>query len=166
MFPASQLNVLPYHRLVADLNNLPQAAFLDAVKNIFKTEEVADGVVLSRREARMYLAGRWYSLTWPEPTGNPVSKLDVSVLQDRLLAPILGIDDPRTNARISFVGGIRGAKELMRRVDSGEAAVAFAMFPVSVNEVMDIADANSIMPPKSTWFEPKLRSGVAIHTLD
>jgi len=166
MFPASQLNILAYHRCVADLNNLPQADFLAAVGKIFDTREVADGVVLGQREARMYLAGRWYSLTWPEPQGNPVSKLDVSVLQDRLLAPVLGIDDPRTNSRISFVGGIRGAKELMRRVDSGEAAVAFAMFPVSVGEVMDIADADSIMPPKSTWFEPKLRSGVAIHTLD
>jgi len=166
MFPASQLNILAYHRCVADLNGLTAAAFLAAVKKIFTVTEAPDGIVTAQREARMYIAGRWYSLTWPEPTGNPVSKLDVSVLQDRLLAPILGIDDPRTNSRISFVGGIRGAKELMRRVDSGETAVAFAMFPVSVGEVMDIADAGDIMPPKSTWFEPKLRSGVAIHTLD
>ena len=166
MFPASQLKILPYHRCVADLNGLPQAAFLDAVKKVFSVSDAPDGNPSGPRESRMYLAGKWRSLTWPEPAGDPVSKLDVSVLQDRLLAPILGIGDPRTNSRISFVGGIRGAGELMRRVDSGKAAVAFAMWPVGVGEVMDIADAGAIMPPKSTWFEPKLRSGVAIHTLD
>jgi len=166
MFPASQLKILPYHRCVADLNGLPQEKFLDAVSKIFTLRDAPDGNPSGPRESRMYLAGKWYSLTWPEPVADPVSKLDVSVLQDRLLAPILGIDDPRTNSRISFVGGIRGAGELMRRVDSGKAAVAFAMWPVGVGEVMDIADAGAIMPPKSTWFEPKLRSGVAIHTLD
>ncbi|MCL1910458.1 MAG: DUF1015 family protein, partial [Kiritimatiellaeota bacterium] len=164
MFPASQLNILAYHRCVADLNGLSEVGFLAAVANVFTLREAPDGIVASPREARMCLAGKWWSLTWPEPSGDPVSKLDVSVLQDRLLAPLLGIGDPRTNPRISFVGGIRGAGELARRVDAGEAAVAFAMWPVGVGEVMDIADAGAIMPPKSTWFEPKLRSGVAIHT--
>jgi uncharacterized protein (DUF1015 family) len=115
----------------------------------------------------MYLAGRWYALTWDEVVADdPVSRLDVSVLQDRLLAPVLGIDDPRTSMRISFVGGIRGAAELIRRVDGGRGAVAFSMYPVTVAQMMDVADAGKIMPPKSTWFEPKLRSGLLVHTLD
>ncbi len=166
MFPASQLNILAYHRCVADLNGMSETAFLKAAAGVFAMKEVADGEVSGRREVRMYVGGRWYALTWNDAEGDPVGRLDVSVLQNRLLGPVLGIGDPRTNPRISFVGGIRGAKELMRRVDAKEAAVAFAMCPVSVEEVMDIADAGAIMPPKSTWFEPKLRSGVAIHTLD
>jgi uncharacterized protein (DUF1015 family) len=106
-------------------------------------------------------------LSWDAPDGgDPVSALDVSYVQDNLLAPVLGIDDPRTSERISFVGGIRGTDELERLVDSGQGAVAFSMHPVSVDEVMNIADADRIMPPKSTWFEPKLRSGLLVHTLD
>jgi uncharacterized protein (DUF1015 family) len=113
----------------------------------------------------MFLEGRWIGLSWsPDPSADPVSRLDVSVLQDRLLAPLLGIDDPRTSKRIDFVGGIRGTSELEERVTSGRAAVAFSMFPVTVDQLMDIADAGQIMPPKSTWFEPKLRSGLFIHT--
>ncbi|MCL1887293.1 MAG: DUF1015 family protein, partial [Kiritimatiellaeota bacterium] len=165
MFPAGQLNILPYHRCVADLNGLSEIEFITAVSKIFTLRDAPDGRASGPREARMYVGKRWHALTWPEPSGDPVSKLDVSVLQDRLLAPLLGIADPRTNTRIGFVGGIHGPEELQRRVDSGEAAAAFAMWPVGVNEVMDIADAGAIMPPKSTWFEPKLRSGVAIHTL-
>ena len=115
----------------------------------------------------MYLDHRWYRLTWPEPdVSDPVGRLDVSVLQNRLLAPVLGIDDPRTSNRISFVGGIRGTAELSRRVDEGRDAVAFSLHPVSVDQMMDIADAGQIMPPKSTWFEPKLRSGLLVHTLE
>jgi uncharacterized protein (DUF1015 family) len=114
----------------------------------------------------MYVAGRWYTLSWPDVAADPVGRLDVSVLQQRLLAPVLGIEDPRTSTRIRFVGGIRGTDELKARVDRGEDAVAFSMYPVTVDQVMEIADAGQIMPPKSTWFEPKLRSGLLIHTLD
>ena len=112
----------------------------------------------------MYFNGTWTDLSWDIPSGaDVVSALDVSYLQDRLLAPVLGIDDPRTSPRISFVGGIRGDAELEKAVDSGKAAVAFAMEPVTVAEMMAIADAGAIMPPKSTWFEPKLRSGLFVH---
>ncbi len=113
----------------------------------------------------MYLEGKWYLLAWPEFVSDPVGALDVSVLQNRLLAPVLGIGDPRTDKRIAFIGGIRGTAELERRVDDGRAAVAFSMYPVTVEQMMAIADAGAIMPPKSTWFEPKLRSGLLIHTL-
>jgi len=117
----------------------------------------------------MYLGGRWRRLRWTLPASaasDPVSQLDVSRLQEDLLAPILGIGDPRTDTRIFFVGGIRGNGELVRRVKSGDAAVAFAMFPTTIEQMMAIADAGQTMPPKSTWFEPKLRSGLLIHTLD
>jgi uncharacterized protein (DUF1015 family) len=113
----------------------------------------------------MYLNHSWYSLTWaPAPDADPIGRLDVTGLQERLLHPLLGIEDPRTSKRIDFVGGIRGTQELEKRVDSGECAVAFSMFPTTVQQLMDIADAGQIMPPKSTWFEPKLRSGLFIHT--
>ena len=113
----------------------------------------------------MYFGGAWYDLEWkPAPDADPISQLDVSALQDRVLAPILGIDDPRTSKRVDFIGGIRGTDELVRLVDSGKAAVAFSMFPTTVEQLMAIADAGQIMPPKSTWFEPKLRSGLFIHT--
>ena len=177
LFPASQLRILPYNRCVADLNGLTPAAYLEKVKAAFKTEAVekrlttplqtADGATpAGPREVRMYLSGQWYKLTWDEVSADPVGRLDVSVLQDCLLAPVLGIDDPRTNTRISFVGGIRGTGELTKRVDSGRDAVAFSMYPTTVEQMMDIADAGQIMPPKSTWFEPKLRSGLLVHTLD
>jgi uncharacterized protein (DUF1015 family) len=114
----------------------------------------------------MYIGGKWHSLTWDLPqSGDPVEALDVSYLQNNLLSPILDIDDPRTSTRIDFVGGIRGTEALTQLVDSGKGAVAFSMCPVSVNQMMDIADADRIMPPKSTWFEPKLRSGLLVHTL-
>jgi uncharacterized protein (DUF1015 family) len=112
----------------------------------------------------MYVGGKWYGLRCPaDPAADPVGRLDVSVLQNRLLAPILGVDDPRTSKRIDFVGGIRGPGELIKRVDA-HGGVGFSLFPVTVGQVMDIADAGQIMPPKSTWFEPKLRSGLFIHT--
>ncbi len=116
----------------------------------------------------MYLDGRWYTLSFREgmvDESSPVTALDVSALQERVLAPLLGINDPRTDMRISFVGGIKGSAELQRRVDSGEMAVAFELFPVSVSDIMDVADAGMIMPPKSTWFEPKLGSGWFIHQI-
>jgi len=166
LFPANQLRILPYNRCVADLNGLTPSAFLEKVKGIFSVEPASGAEPAGPREVRMFLGDAWYKLTWPEFEADPVGRLDVSVLQDRLLAPVLGIDDPRTNTRISFVGGIRGTGELTKRVGSGRDAVAFSMFPVTVEQMMDIADAGQIMPPKSTWFEPKLRSGLLVHTLD
>ncbi len=166
LFPSTQLRILPYNRCVADLNGLTPAVFLEKVKAAFKTEQADGASPTGPREVRMRLGGTWYKLTWDEFDADPVGRLDVSVLQDRLLAPVLGIDDPRTNTRISFVGGIRGTGELSKRVESGRDAVAFSMYPVTVEQMMDIADAGQIMPPKSTWFEPKLRSGLLVHTLD
>ncbi len=166
LFPANQLRILPYNRCVTDLNGVSAEAFLEKVQKIFQVNPATDGLPCGAREVRMYLAGSWYALTWPEFEADPVGLLDVSVLQDRLLAPELNIDDPRTNTRIAFIGGIRGTDELVKRVDSGRDAVAFSMYPVTVSQMMDIADAGQIMPPKSTWFEPKLRSGLLVHTLD
>lgn len=158
IFPASQLNVLPYNRLVRDLNGLSDYEFLSAVSQSFTIGQKG------ARNCRMYFRGQWTDLSWTIPANaDVVSALDVSYLQDRLLAPILGIADPRTDSRISFMGGIRGDAALAAQVDSGAATVAFAMEPVTVDEMMAIADAGAIMPPKSTWFEPKLRSGLFVH---
>ena len=158
IFPASQLKILAYNRLVKDLNGLSDDEFMSRLFESFKIGEKGE------RNCRMYFRGRWTDLSWKVPEGTDVvGSLDVSYLQDRLLAPILGIGDPRTDKRISFMGGIRGDKELAAKVDSGENAVAFAMEPVTVEEMMAIADAGAIMPPKSTWFEPKLRSGLFVH---
>jgi uncharacterized protein (DUF1015 family) len=159
-FPASQLKILAYNRLVADLNGLSEEEFLAKVKENFTVGEKGE------RNCRMYFRGKWVDLSWSVPAGTDVvGSLDVSYLQDRLLAPVLGIGDPRTDERISFMGGIRGDAELAGKVDSGENAVAFAMEPVTVEEMMAIADAGAIMPPKSAWFEPKLRSGLFVHAL-
>ena len=165
-FPASQLKILPYNRLVADLNGLTADALLATAREVFIVTPAADGAPTAGRHARMFLAGNWYDLAWDVPEGTDVvSSLDVSVLQDRFLAPVLGIDNPRTSPRISFMGGIRGTDELRARVEDGRAAVAFSMFPVTVGEMMAIADAGAVMPPKSTWFEPKLRSGLFVHAI-
>lgn len=158
IFPASQLKILPYNRLVRDVRGLSPYEFLSAVSQKFAIGQKG------RRNCRMYFRGNWTDLSWDLPAnGDAVSSLDVSYLQDNLLAPILGIADPRTDSRISFMGGIRGDSALKERVDSGAAEIAFAMEPVSVEEMMAIADAGAIMPPKSTWFEPKLRSGLFVH---
>jgi uncharacterized protein (DUF1015 family) len=160
IFPGTQLKILPYNRLVKDLNGLSDYEFLSRISSAFKIGEKGE------RNCRMYFRGKWVDLSWSIPEGTDVvSSLDVSYLQDNLLAPILGIGDPRTDQRISFMGGIRGDAELASKVDSGENAVAFAMEPVTVDEMMSIADAGAIMPPKSTWFEPKLRSGLFVHTV-
>ncbi len=160
IFPASQLKILPYNRLIADLNGLTDDAFWSAVRQKFTVG--AKGA----RNCRMYFQGKWTDLSWEISAGTDVvHALDVSYLQDNLLAPVLGIDDPRTNSRISFMGGVRGDAALAAKVDAGDAAVAFAMEPVTVDEMMAIADAGAIMPPKSTWFEPKLRSGLFIHAV-
>jgi uncharacterized protein (DUF1015 family) len=164
LFPASELKILPYNRVVADLNGHSPAEFLAKVKAAFGLEENAPPSPAAVGRVSMYFGGKWHGLKIPvDPHADPVSRLDVSVLQDKLLAPLLGIDDPRTSKRIDFVGGIRGTDELVKRVGA-EGGVAFSMFPVTLAQLMDIADAGQIMPPKSTWFEPKLRSGLFIHT--
>jgi len=160
IFPASQLKILAYNRLVRDLNGLSAYEFMSRISENFEIGRKG------ARNCRMYFDGKWTDLSWSLPAGaGVVESLDVSYLQDKLLAPVLGIGDPRTDPRISFMGGIRGDKELAAKVDSGENAVAFAMEPVTVEEMMAIADAGAIMPPKSTWFEPKLRSGLFVHTV-
>lgn len=165
-FPAGQLNVLPYNRCVKDLNGMDAEAFLEAVKAVFPVKPVTHQAPETAGRACMYLAGEWYEIALaPLEASDPVACLDVSVLQDRILSPLLAIDDPRNNPRIAFVGGVRGTRELMRRVDSGRAAVAFSMYPVSLAQLMEVADADRIMPPKSTWFEPKLKSGLLVHEL-
>lgn len=164
LFPASHLRVLPYNRCVLDLNGLSTGEFIGKVSEVFEVTPAMRPMPSGPGRVKMYIDRRWYRLSWNEVSDDPVDRLDVSVLQQRLLAPILDIQDPRTSQRIEFVGGIRGEDELVHRVDSGVAAVAFSMFPVTVGQVMDIADAGEIMPPKSTWFEPKLRSGLLIHT--
>jgi uncharacterized protein (DUF1015 family) len=167
LFPSDELQILAYNRLVRTLNGHTPADFLEKVSSLFTVTPDADPVPATPQSASMYLEGKWYSLSWEKPAGaDPVSSLDVSVLQDRLLAPLLGIEDPRRSPEIEFVGGIRGTSELEAKVNSGHAAVAFSMYPTTVDEVMDIADAGQIMPPKSTWFEPKLRSGFFIHCID
>jgi uncharacterized protein (DUF1015 family) len=164
MFPASELKILPYNRIVFDLNGHAPADFLAKVKAPFGLTENAAPSPTAVGQVSMYLGGKWYGLRCPaDPKADPVSRLDVSVLQDKLLAPLLGIDDPRTSKRIDFVGGIRGTGELVQRVNA-DGGVAFSLYPVTIGQLMDIADAGQIMPPKSTWFEPKLRSGLFTHT--
>jgi len=165
LFPGSELNILPYNRAVKDLNARDHDTFLAEVGKIFKVTPTTVKSPTKAGHASMYLGGKWYDLEWqPVPKASPIDQLDVSILQDRLLKPVLGIDDPRTSKRIDFIGGIRGTAELEKLVDSGDHAVAFSMYPVTVDQLMAISDANQIMPPKSTWFEPKLRSGLFIHT--
>jgi len=164
LFPASELKILPYNRIVFDLNGHTPEAFLAQVKASFGLVENAAPTPTAIGDVSMYLGGKWYGLKCPlDAKADPVARLDVSVLQDKLLAPFLGIDDPRTSKRVDFVGGIRGTGELTKRVDA-EGGVAFSMYPTTVSQLMEIADAGQIMPPKSTWFEPKLRSGFFVHT--
>jgi uncharacterized protein (DUF1015 family) len=164
LFPAGELKILPYNRIVLDLNGLAPAEFLSRVRATFGASEGASLEPAVPGRVSMYLGGRWYGLKCPsDPSADPVARLDVSILQEKLLAPLLGIEDPRTSKRIDFVGGIRGTGELVRRVDA-KGGVAFSMHAATVSQLMDIADAGQIMPPKSTWFEPKLRSGLFIHT--
>lgn len=165
LFPGNELNILPYNRAVKDLNGRTPEAFLDEVAGIFKVSPTEEKSPAKPGQCCMYLGGKWHLLEWqPEADASPIDVLDVSILQDRLLKPVLGIDDPRTSKRVDFIGGIRGTAELEKLVDGGAHAVAFSMYPVTVDQLMAIADAGQIMPPKSTWFEPKLRSGLFIHT--
>ncbi len=167
LFPASELKILPYNRAVKDLNGLSEADFLAKIKSLFTVTENPDPSPKSPRNVSMYLGKKWYGLSWPEvKSSNPVDKLDVSTLQNQVLKPLLGIDDPRTSHRIKFIGGIRGPQELVRLVDQKGFAVAFSMYPTTVDQLMAIADAGQIMPPKSTWFEPKLRTGLLSHELN
>lgn len=164
LFPASELKILPYNRTVASLNGHSPEEFLAQVKATFGLVENAPPAPAAVGQVSMYLGGKWYGLHCTAAAdADPVARLDVSVLQDKLLAPVLGIEDVRTSKRIDFVGGIRGTAELVKRVDA-EGGVAFSLYPVTLDQLMDIADAGQIMPPKSTWFEPKLRSGLFIHT--
>lgn len=169
LFPDDELKILPYNRVVKDLNGLSEAAFLEKVKENFDVSESGETSGVEPQEKGtfgMYLGGRWYELHAGERirTQDPVKGLDVSILQDYLLSPVLGIGDPRTDGRIAFIGGIRGVRELERRV-SQDMAVAFSLYPTSMEELLNVADAGLLMPPKSTWFEPKLRSGLFIHRL-
>jgi len=164
-FPGSQLKILPYNRAVHDLNGLTNEAFIDAVSANFAISETSEPIAQAPGDIRMYFNGKWYKLDCKAdiPENDVIATLDVSMLQDYILAPILGVDDPRTSKKIDFVGGIRGTAELEKLVESGKAAVAFSMFPTTVEQLMAIADAGEIMPPKSTWFEPKLRDGMVCH---
>ena len=170
LFPDNELYIMDYNRVVKDLNGYTEEEYMAKLQESFDIEE-CQGEGQYRPEAKhtygMYLDGKWYVLKAKEGTfkeEDPVERLDVSILQKNLLAPILGIEDPRTDKRIDFIGGIRGLEELERRVKEG-MKVAFSMYPTTIEELMDIADAGQVMPPKSTWFEPKLRSGLFIHKL-
>jgi uncharacterized protein (DUF1015 family) len=169
LFAADQLNVLPYHRLVRDLGGLSQEAFLAKLGAVAQVAPAAQPIPESAGSFGMYLGKRWYHVRLPPAvvdTRDPVRSLDYVLLSEHVLGPLLGITDLRTDKRIDFVGGIRGTGELERRVDSGECAVAFAMRATTLEQLMRVADADLIMPPKSTWFEPKLRSGLLIHLLE
>ncbi|MCX6998287.1 MAG: DUF1015 domain-containing protein, partial [Kiritimatiellaeota bacterium] len=159
LFPSNQLRIMPYNRCVKDLPGLTPAAFLERIRQAgFTVTDNATPTPDAPRHISLYLDGRWQGLSWPaDPRADAVGSLDVSVLQNRLLGPLLGLDDPRKNPRLDFVGGIRGTGELQQRVDSGRAEAAFSMYPTSMDQLLAIADAGQIMPPKSTWFEPKLR---------
>jgi len=162
IFPHNQIQVLPYNRAVHDLNGHSPEDFLKALGEIFEIE-AGDGQCNASREVGLYLDGKWHGLTFREThrqADSAAGALDVALLQDHVLSPLLGIEDPRTSSRIDFVGGIRGAGELERLVQEGRADCAFSLYPTSVSELMAIADAGELMPPKSTWFEPKLRDGM------
>lgn len=170
-FPASHLNIIDYNRVVKDLNGLTPEQFINKLKeNFIVTPKGSEAYRPEKlHNFALYLPGQWYSLAAKEGTYNdsdPIGVLDVTVSSDLILRDILGIHDLRSDKRIDFVGGIRGLEELQRRVDSGEMAMALALYPVSMKQLMDIADSGNIMPPKTTWFEPKLRSGLVIHKLD
>ncbi|MFA5536836.1 MAG: DUF1015 family protein [Bacillota bacterium] len=170
LFPSDELEIMDYNRVVKDLNGLTEKEFMQKIGAAFTVEEALTKPFRpkSKQTFGMYLAGRWYKLTAKEgsfDSREPVSSLAVSILQNNLLEPILGIADPRTDDRIDFVGGIRGLVELEKRVKEG-MKVAFSLYPTTIQELMEIADADRLMPPKSTWFEPKLRSGLFIHELD
>jgi uncharacterized protein (DUF1015 family) len=168
IFPAEDLQILAYNRVVTDLNGLSEEEFLDRLRENFVVEENGSEQPDKHGDFRIYLRGKWYKLRFAvdyvrEP--DPIERLDVSILQDYVLAPILGIEDVQTDSRISFVGGRRGTEELERLVDEGKAAVAFSLFPTTMDDLLAVSDAGEIMPPKSTWFEPKLKDGILVHLI-
>jgi uncharacterized protein (DUF1015 family) len=165
-FPHDQVQILPYNRTVKDLGGLTPEQYMEAVRQRFEVED-GPATPVRRGDIAMYFERGWHTLRPRVSTdeSDAIASLDVSVLQDGLLAPVLKIADVRTDKRIDFVGGARGTSELQTRVDSGKAAVAFSLFPVSVADLMAVSDAGAIMPPKSTWFEPKLRDGLLIHLI-
>ncbi len=171
IFPDDQLRIIDYNRTIKDLNGLSKEEFLAKLESGFEVKEKGEKIYKPRKlhNFSMYLDGKWYSLKAKKGTfddNDPIGVLDVTILTKQVLSPILDIQDLRTSKRIDFVGGIRGLGELSKRVDSGEMKVAFAMFPVSMKQLINIADSGNIMPPKTTWFEPKLRSGLVIHLLE
>jgi len=169
LFPSEQLRILPYNRVVRDLNGLEAETVLERLRGVGRVQPASSPDPDRPGVFGVYLGGRWYRLELDPASidrSDPIASLDVALLQDRVLGPILGIGDPRTDKRIDFVGGIRGPAELARRVDSGEMAVAFALYPTSLEQLMAVSDAGQVMPPKSTWFEPKLRSGLFVHELE
>jgi uncharacterized protein (DUF1015 family) len=172
IFPSDQLQILPYNRVVSDLNGLSNEEFLNLISEKFEVSKTNEKEPKLQKTFCMYLNHQWYHLKARDSVLASLSleksvgeKLDVSILQNFLLNPILDIDDPRTNTRIDFIGGIRGTAELEKLVNSGKAVVAFSLYPVSVDDLMNIADAGEVMPPKSTWFEPKLRDGLLVHLI-
>jgi uncharacterized protein (DUF1015 family) len=172
IFPGEQLHIMPYNRVVFDLNGNSKEEFLNKISDKFEVQKSDKKEPTTRRSFGMYLDGEWYELKARDSilasnslSASVGSKLDVSILQNFLLNPVLGIEDQRTSNRIDFIGGIRGTKELEKLVDSGKAAVAFSMYPVSIDDLMSISDAGEVMPPKSTWFEPKLRDGLLTHMI-
>jgi uncharacterized protein (DUF1015 family) len=167
IFPAGQLKILPYNRVVLDLNGQTQEESFQGLEKAFTITATEKKIPDAPGSVCMYIDHKWSELTPKEAVSDdPVESLDVSVLQNRVLAPLLGIDDPRESDRIDFVGGIHGTTELERRVNAGEAIVAFSLHPTTLDQLMAVADAGLLMPPKSTWFEPKLRSGLLVNTLD
>ena len=168
LFPDKQLQILPYNRIVRDLNGMSPADFLARVRQDFTVTDTAGPSPKERGQWSMYLDGRWHGLAMPDDASRPegvVESLDVSILQERMLDRILGIKDVRTDKRIDFVGGIRGTEELEKLVNEGKAAVAFSLYPTTIDDLLKVSDAGEIMPPKSTWFEPKLRDGLLIHEI-
>ena len=168
LFPDNQLMIMDYNRVVKDLNGLSEDDFVKKVTEVFDVINTSDAQIKpqAKGQVSMFINDKWYLLECKKEftSDDPIKGLDVSILQDNILGPVLGINDPKTDKRIDFVGGIRGLKELERRVHS-DCKVAFAMYPTSINELFHVADAKLLMPPKSTWFEPKLRSGLFIHKI-
>ncbi len=170
LFPHDELNILPYNRVVKDLNGLAPQEFLDKLESLGTLKrEVSRKEPGETGSVCIYLDGKWHAFSFDPDSidrKDPINSLDVALLQDRVLAPLLGVGDPRTDKRIDFVGGIRGTGELEERVNAGRAAIAFSMYPTTIEQLLAVSDAGLVMPPKSTWFEPKLRSGLFVHTLD
>jgi len=169
LFPADDLTILAYNRVVADLNGMTSSEFLDALREVGELAPANEANPDQACSFGVYVDGSWWSLTIDQATINwedPIESLDVSILQERVLNPLLGIEDPRTDKRIGFIGGIRGTNALEERVDTEVAAVAFALYPTSIDQLLQVADTGGCMPPKSTWFEPKLRSGLFIHSME